>query len=151
MTRKCRMRVEKPGIWGLTFDSKPLFLKWRFCSVHMQFVCMYSFFFFSLFFTHIPLLTLVSLPLDINSNFVWSFDKKAVSQSSRLGLPALPGFYFTWLAWQAALSFTIVSCIEFSYPEAKKCGNFLYFISFLQSWGPWTVSSHRSSGFCSLG
>ena len=41
----------------------------------------------------------------------------------------------------------IVSCPEFSYPEAKKCGNILYCIKLLQSWGPWTVYSHKSSGF----
>lgn len=116
-----------------------LLCAYAFC-VHVQF----------LFFIH-PTFDLSLLTPGYQSKVCAILDEKAGSQPSRLGLSVPPGIYFTCSSWQAALSFTIVSCVAFSYPEAKKCGYFLNVINFLQGRGPCTVYSHRSSGFRSLG
>lgn len=55
------------------------------------------------------------------------FGKTAASQSSRLGLSVLSGIYFYLTSLANSSLFTIVSCIKFSYPEAKKYGSFLLF------------------------
>ena len=65
----------------------------------------------------------------------WISIKLCVIFAKKADLAYLSSQAFTWLAWQTALSFTIVSCPAFSYPEAKRCGNFLYFINFYRVGG----------------
>lgn len=93
----------------------------------------------------IPFLTLVSQTQGIKRKFVWSLVRRPDLNLIQAWPVSPSNIYYTWLAWQPALSFTIVSCTEFSYAEVTKCGNFLYFVKRPQSWGPWTVYSPRSS------